>query len=290
MEHPIPAPQLAITYVPIERLKRNPKNARRHGKRQNEALKRSITTFGFVVPVLRDADDLILAGHARTEAAAALGITEVPTVQIEHLTAEQARAFTLADNRLSELAEWDDELLARELQELSRLELAFSLEVIGFELPEIDFRIDRLSGPNTEDDDPADIAPKPTASAITRAGDIWSLGERHRVICGDARHATTFERLMAGESAAAAFADAPYNVRVQGHASGLGKTRHREFAMASGEMNEAQYTNFLTEICRNLTHFTARGLILFMCSDWRHVREMLAGADQTGCSLKNICI
>ena len=129
----------------------------------------------------------------------------------------------------------DDQLLAQQLKDLSLLGLDFSIEVTGFEMGEIDLRIASLEAmPDT--DDPADAVPElPTRPPLSKAGDLWLLG-RHCVSCGNALDSAAYAALLGKERAAMVFTDPPYNVEINGHASGRGAIRHRPFPMASGEM------------------------------------------------------
>jgi DNA modification methylase len=124
---------------------------------------------------------------------------------------------------------------------------------------------------------------------VTRPGDVWSIG-RHRLICGDATVPKTYERLLGKARAQMVFTDPPYNVPIGGHVCGLGKTQHREFAMASGEMSEAEFTEFLTTAFRQLAAFSVDGAIHYQCIDWRHMREMLAAGHAAYTELKNLCV
>src|SRR5437762_7702156 len=157
--------RLEIVYRATGELKLDPANARQHSKNQIRKLANSIETFGFNVPVLVDAELNVIAGHGRLAACRELGIAEVPTLCLDHLRPAQLRAFMIADNRLTELAEWDDRLLAQQLKDLSLSGLDFSLEVIGFEMAEIDLRIASLEDLTLPDDDPADCLPEPSAGA-----------------------------------------------------------------------------------------------------------------------------
>ena len=152
--------RLEIVYRPIDELKPDLANARLHSKEQIRKLKKSIETFGFIVPALVDAELNIVAGNGRVAGARMAGHSEVPTVRLDHLSPAQLRAFTIADNRLSELATWDDRLLAQQLKDLSLLGLDFSLEVTGFEMAEIDLRIESLKNLTQPNDDPADALPE----------------------------------------------------------------------------------------------------------------------------------
>src|SRR5246127_2918489 len=165
---------LSIIYCRIDELKPDPANPRRHSTKQVRQIANSIDTFGFNVPVLRDRDGTVIAGHGRLLAAKELGWSEVPTLCLDHLSRAQARAFMIADNRLTEVATWDDRLLAQQLKDLSLLGLDFSLELTGFEVPEIDLRIASLDNPSEAADDPADVLPEAAAGPpISQIGDFW---------------------------------------------------------------------------------------------------------------------
>ena len=270
-------------------LKPYPRNARTHSKKQIRQIADSIRTFGWTNPVLIDAEGGIIAGHGRVEAAKLLGLDQVPTLLIDHLSEAQKRAYILADNKLAENAGWDLEILALELQSLCDLELDFDLEVTGFETAEIDLVIESLEG--GEDDPAADALPErdPDAAPVSRPGDLWRLGE-HRLLCGDATKAEALDRLLDAEVADMVFVDPPYNVAIEGNVSGLGSVQHRDFAMASGEMSEAEFTAFLTAALTNLAEHSADGSIHFVCMDWRHMAELLAAGRVAYGELKNLCI
>ena len=281
---------LKIVYRRIDTLKPDPANPRRHTKRQIRQIADSIETFDFNVPILIDGDDNIVAGHGRFFACRLLGITEVPTLCLDHLTPEQARAFRIADNRLTEISTWDDRLLAEQLRDLSLHGLDFTLEATGFEVGEIDLRIASLEEPPERDDDPADVVPGVSAGpSLSKVGDLWDL-DRHRLLCGSALETPAFAALMGEEQAAMGFTDPPYNVPIEGHASGLGATHHRPFPMASGEMDSTEFTSFLCEAFRNLAAFSVDGSIHFVCMDWRHVEELLAAGRAAYGELKNLCV
>jgi DNA modification methylase len=286
---PEPARQaklLKIVYRAVDELKLDPANPRRHSKKQIRQIANSIRTFGFIVPVLIDRHGRVLAGHGRLLACRELGITEVPTLCLEHLTPAQAGAFMIADNRLTEIATWDDKLLAEQLKELSLVDLDFSIEVIGFEMGEIDLRIASLEDAS----DPADAIPElPARPPVSRQGDLYLLGH-HRVLCGNALDPADLVILFGEERAAMVFTDPPYNVPIDGHASGLGAIHHRPFVMASGEMDEADFIAFLAQACRNLAAFSTDGSIHFICMDWRHVEELLAAGRDAYNALENLCV
>lgn len=214
-------------------LRLDPQNPRLHSRKQVRQIANSIKSFGFGVPVLIDAEKSVVAGHGRVLAAKALGWTEVPVIAIEHLDAAQRRAFAIADNCLSENSTWDDRLLAEQLRELLILDLSFDLEATGFDIGEIDFRIESLGEP-AEGPDPADQLPSSQERAVSRVGDLWQLG-RHRALCGNALERSGFAFLMGGKTANLVIIDPPYKFSIEGHVSGHGAVCHREFPMASGD-------------------------------------------------------
>jgi DNA modification methylase len=279
--------RLKITYRKVEDLEPYAGNARTHSEKQIEQIAASIRQFNFVNPVLIDANDGIVAGHGRVAAARKLGYDEVPVIELAHLSEAERRAYVIADNRLAELAAWDREILAIELQTLSDMELDFDLEITGFETAEIDLLLD------DEDEgerDPADDVPEPAVGpAVTRPGDIWQLG-RHKLICGDALDPDTYRLIMGDDRARAVFTDPPYNVKIDGHVCGSGKVKHREFAMATGEMDKAGFTSFLRDALSAMADVSRDGAIHFVCMDWRHMDELSAAGAEVYSELKNLVV
>jgi ParB-like chromosome segregation protein Spo0J len=174
---------LKIVYKDPGQLKPRAKNPRTHTRRQIRQIAASITEFGFINPILIDKADRIIAGHGRAEAAKLLGMSDVPTVRVDHLTPAQIRAYVIADNRLAQNAGWDRALLALELQELT-VHLDFDVTVTGFETAEIDLLIRDLNGGNRDDADEVPDIDR-SAPAVSRTGDLWHIGD-HRLLCGDA--------------------------------------------------------------------------------------------------------
>jgi len=276
----------AIEVRPISELNPNPRNARTHGDQQIGQIAASIAEFGFTVPVLVDENNTILAGHGRVEAAKLLGMTEVPTLRLDHLTAADKRAYVIADNRLAELAGWDRETLRIELETL--VDLDFDVELTGFTTGEVDLLIEGV-GANPEPD-PADQLPATAGvPVVSRPGDLWRLG-RHLLLCGDALLRESYQRLLGKEAAQMVFIDPPYNVPIDGFVGGKGRVRHDEFVMASGEMTPAQYTAFLSGAFRLLAAHSVRGSVHFVCIDWRHVPELGAAAAPVYTRQLNLCV
>ena len=281
--------ELSISYFRVSDLTANSRNARTHSRRQIRQLKNSMETFGFTNPLLVDEAGVLIAGHGRLLAARDLEMNKVPVIVLEHLTEAQKRALMLADNKLALNAGWDEEVLAKELGELLAGDLAFSIETTGFSIAEVDLLIE---GQELEEEgNPADdILPEQDKVAAQCApGDIWRLGP-HRLICGDARSKGSLGDLMDGQKARMVFTDPPYNVRIDGHVGGSGKIKHREFAMASGEMSTAQFTCFLKDAFINLANFSTDGSIHFIFMDWRHQREILTAGGEVYTELKNLIV
>jgi DNA modification methylase len=278
----------AVTPVPVERLTPYAGNARTHTRKQVRQIARSIKRFGFTNPILVDDAGVIVAGHGRVEAAKHLGMKAVPTLRLSHLSESEKRAYVLADNRLAEKAGWDREHLAIELEAL--LELDFEVEVTGFEAAEVDIIIDDANEAKDDKQRAEEEVPEPVEGPpVSRRGDLWLLG-KHRLLCGDARDSFAYDQLLEGEKGEFVFTDPPYNVPIDGHVCGKGAIRHREFAMASGEMSDSEFAAFLTETFRCLAAHTADGSIHAVCMDWRHLNEMMAAGNVVYTELKNLCV
>ena len=281
---------LAVEYKSVAVLKPYHRNARTHSRKQIRQIAESISRFGFTNPVLVDDDLSIIAGHGRVEAAKLLGLVEVPCLRVSHLSVAEKRAYILADNRLAEKAGWDREILAIELQGL--IDLEFDMDLTGFETAEIDLILDETAASSPDGETgPEDETPgmPDLAAAVTRPGDLWRLG-RHRLLCGDARNGAAYRTLLEGESADAVFTDPPYNVPIDGHVCGLGRIRHRSFAMGVGEMSAAAFTAFLQETLGHAASVARDGAIAFVCMDWRHIGELLAAGQAVFSELKNLCV
>jgi len=279
---------LQVEERPIDSLALRRNTPRTHSEKQIRQIAASIQAFGFTNPVLIDAKGTVVAGHGRVRAARQLGLTTVPTIRLDHLSDAQVRAYVIADNKLAECAGWDRDLLALELQGLAEIDLGFDLEVTGFETAEIDLLIGEAA--EGEEADPADevTALDPKTPVVSRPGDLWEIGP-HRLLCGDALDAAAYARVLTGRRAQMVFVDPPYNVPIEGHVSGLGRTRHREFAMARGEMNAAEFSAFLETALGHHAAHSADGALHFVCMDWRHAGELLAASRTPYSEYKNLC-
>ena len=278
-----------VVQTPIDHLRPYAQNNRTHTAKSVARLKGSIEQFGFVVPILATGDGDIIAGHGRLEAAKLLGLDYVPVVTVDHLSDAEIRALRIADNKLTELSDWNEEGLQFELSELMDLSLAgeldFDLDVTGFELPEIDIII---GGTGTPEE--AETAPMPDTSSppVTQLGDLWRLGE-HLIFCGNSLEAASFDAVLGKDQLRMIFTDPPYNVVINGHVRS-GEAGHREFAMASGEMSDGQFRGFLSEFNDQLFERLMDGGIAMICMDWRHIEELIAAGKGASFDLINLCV
>lgn len=236
-----------VVQYPIDELRPYGRNNRVHTKKSIAKLKASIAQFGFVFPILVDGTGTIIAGHGRWEAARANGLKTVPVVVADHLSDAEVRALRIADNKLAELSDWNEEALRIEFNGLLDLgldgELDFDLTITGFETPEIDLVIGVAGGADEAQAETVE-EPDPEAPTVTRSGDLWILGS-HRLFCGDALEGNSYDIVLEGKQARMVFTDPPYNVPINGHVRSGNAAPHREFAMASGEMTDCEFRGFL---------------------------------------------
>jgi ParB/Sulfiredoxin domain len=201
-----------ILLRPPSSLQVNPRNARLHSKKQIRQIANSIKASGFIGAIIVDEKGMVLAGHGRLEAAKRLDMDLVPTLQVTGLSEAQKRAFALADNKICENGGWNREILIHELGELATLlePLHWDITLTGFEAPEMDALFADLGQPTP---DPADAPPRIDKDAVSRLGDLWTLG-RHRLLCGDARSLADLDRVMGGAAPRMVCTDPPYNARI----------------------------------------------------------------------------
>jgi DNA modification methylase len=268
-----------IEYVSPAAIKPNPRNAHTHSKKQIEEIAKSIDAFDFTVPVIIDETSTLLAGHGRLEAAKLRGLEKIPAIRLCGLSDAKKRALLLADNKIAEHSGWDRERLAIELPELADLLIQENLDIsiTGFEAVEIDTLVSDFEERSA---DPADDIQADWLShaPVSQPGDVWQL-HLHRLLCGDARDPSNLDRLLGDEQAAMALLDPPYNVRVRS-VVGRGRTKHREFVMASGEMVAEEYVEFLSETLGTAATHSRAGALHYVCTDWRHQRELIDAGGQ----------
>ncbi len=277
---------LQITDININQIKPYEHNPKLHNKKQVAKICNSIKEFGFVNPVLLDEKGEIIAGHGRYLAAQAMNMQNVPAIVLSHLTDAQKRIYRIADNKLTEMGKWSPELLELEFKEISTLDTDIDLEITGFETEEIDnfILVDfKESNPKEEK-----IPSLTEADKKYSAGDIWQLG-RHFLICGDSLHIETYSRLMGDKRAQMVLTDPPFNDCVANIGS-MGKVKHDEFAMASGEMSSDEFTKFLATFMQHAKDYSVDGSLHYLFMDWRHVLEISNAGAYVYDELKNICV
>src|SRR5687768_911922 len=273
---------LQVVYKTPASLTPDPRNARTHPKRQIEQIIASIRAFGFTNPILADEQGHLIAGHGRLRAAKEIGLAEVPVIELAGLSDAEKRALRLADNKIALNAGWDVEILKLELADLSLPEFEIDLGLTGFSTGEIDVVLSEKVDPDEE------VIPAVPAEPRARLGDIWQLGE-HRIGCGDGRDLAFLQSVVGeGQRVDAAFLDPPYNVKINGHANAKG--RHREFAMASGEMTTDSFRTFLRETLAACERVSRGGAVHFVCMDWRHLDDVSAVGSEVYNALLNICV
>lgn len=223
------------------------RNAKIHGPEQINRLRESLRQFGFVRPLLVDRELRLIAGHGMLEAARAEGMMQVPCVLVEGLTDAQRRAYVHADNRLAELAAWDEAVLALEVPELE--DLGVDMEALGFAQPD-----SAEKAPEPEEDDTELSVP---VEPRTKPGDLWGLG-RHRLLCGDSTKAEDVERLVrsgGGCQIDLLLTDPPYNVALgMGGSHDEARKRHRRtdgLVVPNDKMPEEDYRQFLAFALKN---------------------------------------
>jgi DNA modification methylase len=241
-----------------------------------------IKEFGFRIPIVAKSDGSIVDGHLRLKAAKKLGMTEVPVVVADDLTDAQIKAFRLIANQSANWADWDEELLKLELEDLKNLN--FDLDLTGFDLSEVE----RLLRNDEIEEDNYDEMPAEDIPVVSKLGDLWILGE-HRLLCGDATKIEDVKKLMAGKLADMIFCDPPYNVRIN-NIIGLGSVHHDEFQMASGEMSEQEFIDFLSLVFKNLVAVSKDGSIHYQCMDWKHIYEIMLAGRSAYTEFKQLCV
>lgn len=284
--------EMKIIHQHIDELKVHPDNPRVHSPKQVTQIAKSIETFGFQFPVLVDENNQIIAGHGRAMACKKLGIKTIPTLCAAGLSPEKVRALMIADNKLTQNATWDEELLAKNFKFLSEIELDFDIEVSGFGYGEIEQFTMSIAGveDNHSEVDELDVVNDLSDSSftITQLGDCWELGN-HRLLCDDALDKDSYQRLLGRKKASMVITDPPYNLSAKDIGEIAEKT-HGDFHEAAGEMNETEFTTFLDSLCQQLCQFSKSGSIHYIFMDWRHMKELLTAGGAHYEELKNLCI
>ena len=264
-----------------------PTNAKVHSDVQIRALCRSLQAHGFVNPILVDQAGEIIAGHGRYEAARRLGLEQVPVIVLGHLTEAAKRAYRIADNKLAEVGvRWSVEMLRFEVGTIMELDSGFDISLTGFEAADLDIRFDAA---HAKEELAHPVVPEVQADAVTRPGDVWRIGD-HRLICGDATLSETYTALLGRERAAMMIGDPPYNLKINGHVSGKGKNKHREFVAGSGEMSDAEFQQFLLAFMTQCARFSRPGALHYVFMDWPHLPHLLTTGSVAYDEYKNLYV
>ena len=242
-----------IEQWPTAKLLPYARNARTHSEEQVAQIAASIAEFGFTNPILAGSDGIIVAGHGRLAAAQKLGLEIVPVVVLDHLTPTQRRALVIADNRIAENAGWDDAMLRIELEAL--MGEGFDLDITGFDA---DALAELIAGdePDNEGQTDEDAVPEFSETPIARPGDVWIMGP-HRLLCGDATLATSYDALLQGAPVDMVFTDPPYNVNYANSAKD--KMRGKDRAILNDNLGDGFYEFLLAALTPTLAH--CRGAI-----------------------------
>ncbi len=282
-----PKPTLKVAYWEIDRLQPADRVLRNHSKAQMAAIMGSVAAFGISAPILVDRAGKVVDGHAILEAAKRLGCKTVPVIMLDHLTTEQARLYRIGVNKLGEQTRWDTAALREEVIEILPIAAFYDIatEVIGLPTVEVDALLLAEATTPTEEVDAEVLAPE----AVSRPGEMWELG-RHRLNCGDSTSLETFMTLMGDEFARMVITDPPFNLPVDGMISGLGKVKHREFSMGSGEMTTDEFQQFLETYIAVISKFCVDGAIQYHAIDWRHVHQLISAVLAAGLDYKQLCV
>ena len=271
-------------FTPVSTLKPLGRETRKHPPAQVRKLAESLDRFGFVLPILIDGENRVVAGWGLLLAARKLGVVDVPAVIVSDLSEADLRLLRLALNRLGEDSSWDVDALKLEFGDLLEISHDIDLTVSGFEMGEIDVAL----GGAIDEEDALPIVDE-VDPPLTKLGDLWRLGD-HRLLCADALRAESYARLMQGERAQMVFTDPPWNIAIEDNVSGLGAVKHKDFAMACGEMTPTEFEAFLHSSLGHAAAHSDDGALHYVCMHWSKMKEILAAADGVYNDLVNLCV
>lgn len=277
---------LKIEQTSVSDLIHYPHNAREHPESQLKMLEKSISKFGFNVPVLVSKTGVIIAGHGRLLAAERCGLKTVPAIRLPHLDEAGERAFRIADNGIALKGKWSAERLATEVRFL--LDSDLDPMEIGFETGEIDFMLKPLG--DDEDDESSDEVPEPDLATppVSMFGDLWSV-HKHKILHGNARVREHYGWLMGSDRARAVISDMLWNLPAS-FIGGGGQVKHRAFPEANGEMTREEFKQMIRETFALQAEFSCPGALNYQWIDFRSVQDMLAVGDEVYDKLINICV
>jgi len=273
------APSMKVEQRNLEDMKGLPKRARKSSQPQIERVAASLKRFAQSAPILINSNHEIINGHIVAQALRKLGRQTAWCVVIDHLDETEQAALHIALNKLQEGGEWDLDALGPIMLELE--ELGFDLGTTGFSLPEID--IITSSTPNDSDAGTAQPVEDldPPSVPVSHPGDLWVLG-KHRLLCGDATQAASYEAVLEGQLADGVFTDAPWNIPIAGFVSGLGKTKHEDFLQGAGELSEEEFRAFCAAFHQLCHDHMAEGAAMYSCIDWRSVDIVMDAGRKAG--------
>lgn len=279
---------LSIINIATDQIRVYANNAKEHSEKQIAQIAESIRQFGFNNPILIDENNEIIAGHGRMAAAKVLNLKSVPAIRLSHLSDAQKMAYRLADNKIAENGGWNIELLKLELEKIESNCENLDLSATGFDSIELDvmFNQDKPKEPDIRTNAVPYIAED---EIVSRPGDVWQIGP-HRIICGNSLDEGNFANLMQDERVDLILQDPPFNVPVNGHVCGAGKTKHKEFAMANGEMSSDEFTEFLRKNFVLCAKYSRPGALHYNFMDWRHVAEITAAGCDIFTDFINMCV
>lgn len=279
-------PQIASNSIvkrPIDELRLPDNPLKTYNRHQRRALKKIGIQFN-TIPIVVDGIGRVVANAAWYLAAKEAGVKEVLTVDVSHLSAEQLSALQIADGRIGELGAWNKDVLNKELKRLRDMFPGFDIEATGFTIEEVEIKTNALTFGSSEP--PIDVLDQ--RRAVSKSEDCWALGP-HRLLCRSTIDPATLPLLMSDQVADVVFTDPPYNVPIEGHARGNGALHYREFEMASGELNETEFVEFLRSAFHNMQPFLRDGALLYSFIDWRGAWQIKQATKDLYSQL-NLCV
>ena len=276
------APPLSIEYRRTDALRPAKHRPRKLDAAHVKRLIQSIRRFGFRGAILVKGDHIV-DGHVRHAAAAKLGLPTIPCIDAADLSDDEIRLLAITLNRLGELGDWDIDTLKIELEHA--IELNFDIEITGFTPAEQDIiLLDHAAEEAAEE-----VIPEPPREPVSRPGDLFRLGE-HQIVCGSALDPAVYMALLQERPISVVVADFPYNCTITNNVSGLGKKKHGEFVMASGEMSREEFSRFLRDAIRCSSTNLIDGGVFFGFMDWRQIDVLIGTGREAGLSLINMCV